>query len=286
MANNCVRRYVLQGIYIVVKLGYLASSFIKMEELAYEIYSKGVFMKAGGYKHWQTRKGFTLIELLVVIAIISLLAAILFPVFARARENARRSSCLANIKQLALGVMMYSEDYDGRLLYYAAAPSESSSSMLTGVLPYIKNSQIFRCPSSNLTGANPITSTNVPANGTHYGMPATAGTAPNTIIMGSGSVQLMGSIPEPALQCLFAETMRSGGSLFGQTGADRFRANNLTNTSLLGIIPGFGAAGLVSEQSRHFDGGNYAFVDGHAKWLKKEVVEIPNASNTAIKFWW
>lgn len=230
--------------------------------------------------------GFTLIELLVVIAIISILAAILFPVFARARENARRTSCLANVKQLALGVMMYSEDYDGRLLYYAAAPSEGSSSMLTGVLPYVKNSQIFRCPSSRLTGSNPITSTNVPANGTHYGMPAAAGASPNTIVMGSGSVQLMGTIPQPALQCLFAETMRAGGSLFGQTGFDRFRANNLADTGLSGIIPGFGAAGLISEENRHFDGGNYAFVDGHAKWLKKEAVAVPNANNNAIKFWW
>ena len=60
-----------------------------------------------------TRKGFTLIELLVVISIISLLAAILFPVFARARENARRASCLSNLKQIGLGFMMYTQDYDG-----------------------------------------------------------------------------------------------------------------------------------------------------------------------------
>lgn len=57
-------------------------------------------------------KGFTLIELLVVIAIIAILAAILFPVFARAREKARQTSCLSNLKQLALGVLMYTQDYD------------------------------------------------------------------------------------------------------------------------------------------------------------------------------
>ena len=60
------------------------------------------------------RRGFTLIELLVVIAIISLLAAILFPVFSRARENARRSSCLSNLKQIGLGMMQYTQDYDER----------------------------------------------------------------------------------------------------------------------------------------------------------------------------
>jgi len=63
----------------------------------------------------QHRKAFTLIELLVVIAIISILAAILFPVFARARESARRASCTSNLKQIALGMMMYSQDYDETL---------------------------------------------------------------------------------------------------------------------------------------------------------------------------
>ena len=61
----------------------------------------------------RTRRGFTLIELLVVIAIIAILAAILFPVFARAREKARQSSCLSNVKQLTLGNMMYAQDYNG-----------------------------------------------------------------------------------------------------------------------------------------------------------------------------
>ena len=64
-----------------------------------------------------TRRGFTLIELLVVIAIIAILAAILFPVFARAREKARQASCLSNMKQLSLGVIMYTQDYDEKMLY-------------------------------------------------------------------------------------------------------------------------------------------------------------------------
>jgi len=69
------------------------------------------------------RKAFTLIELLVVIAIISILAAILFPVFARARENARRANCMSNLKQLALGMMMYTQDYDEKFPNYVGDTS-------------------------------------------------------------------------------------------------------------------------------------------------------------------
>jgi len=94
------------------------------------------------------RKGFTLIELLVVIAIIAILAAILFPVFARAREKARQSSCLSNVKQLTLGSMMYCQDYDERLVasYTLGAPS-GARYWYELLQPYIKNQQILTCPS-------------------------------------------------------------------------------------------------------------------------------------------
>jgi len=92
------------------------------------------------------RTGFTLIELLVVIAIIAILAAILFPVFARAREKARQASCASNLKELALGVLMYAGDYDERLVtrYYSGGGQWETSL----VQPYIKNMQICRCPST------------------------------------------------------------------------------------------------------------------------------------------
>jgi len=124
------------------------------------------------------RKGFTLIELLVVIAIIAILAAILFPVFARAREQAKKSSCLANIKQLGLGMLMYVQDYDERfpngryIAGGAAGPLTDGTQVhhgwawmvnptwrayVTGVYhrdivsPYIKNDQIWLCPSEDRT---------------------------------------------------------------------------------------------------------------------------------------
>ena len=101
------------------------------------------------------RKGFTLIELLVVIAIIAILAAILFPVFARAREKARQASCTSNVKQLILGILMYTQDYDEMLpqsinnAYLVPGYTNQNrcwwGSAITG--PYVKNTQIYRCPS-------------------------------------------------------------------------------------------------------------------------------------------
>ncbi len=111
------------------------------------------------------RTGFTLIELLVVIAIIAILAAILFPVFARAREKARASACLSNLKQIGMGFMMYAQDYDETLpacrfqdgswpweFWPTYAAYWWAAIFPGGIQPYIKNNQIWNCPSA--TGGN------------------------------------------------------------------------------------------------------------------------------------
>jgi len=108
------------------------------------------------------KAGFTLIELLVVIAIIAILAAILFPVFSRARENARRSSCMSNMKQIGLGLMQYKTDFDGRFpqayFYNDGLTSGSLYTQWTGsTMPYVKNEQLYVCPSSK--GLAPTNST-------------------------------------------------------------------------------------------------------------------------------
>ena len=113
---------------------------------------------------YQSRRGFTLIELLVVIAIIALLAAILFPVFARARENARKSSCANNMKQVGVALQQYTQDYDEMLPYDYWAQNDGGNSQSDGtaanrppfsqfrwpsrMFAYIKSRQVFQCPSS------------------------------------------------------------------------------------------------------------------------------------------
>src|SRR5471032_1752630 len=107
------------------------------------------------------RKGFTLIELLVVIAIIAILAAILFPVFARARENARRASCQSNLKQIGLGMLQYAQDYDERIPFGVFAGYGNSLPDGIGwagpLYPYLKSAQIFVCPSDSTQPANTAT---------------------------------------------------------------------------------------------------------------------------------
>src|SRR5438309_7840989 len=107
--------------------------------------------------------GFTLIELLVVIAIIAILAAILFPVFAQAREKARQAACLSNCKQMALGVMQYTQDYD-ELLPVIGDNGQCRGRWQWQIFPYVKNGQVFTCPNLprnawNTVPAVPVTST-------------------------------------------------------------------------------------------------------------------------------
>ena len=104
------------------------------------------------------KRGFTLIELLVVIAIIAILAAILFPVFSRAREQARKTACLSNAKQLGLALMMYAQDWDETLPFWRTKCHGDSRYPPGGlfwteqILPYVKNKDVFRCPSARDEG--------------------------------------------------------------------------------------------------------------------------------------
>jgi type II secretory pathway pseudopilin PulG len=114
-----------------------------------------------------------------VIAIIAILAAILFPVFARAREKARQSSCLSNCKQISLAVLMYTQDYDEALpfLYVSISPSSDRTGLAQIVQPYIKNANVHNCPSSDGTVTEPISYLEHASYGYHTGL-FTAGAPP------------------------------------------------------------------------------------------------------------
>ena len=109
----------------------------------------GPFLEKENPLKTHNRNAFTLIELLVVIAIIAILAAILFPVFAQARESARQTSCLSNMKQIGIGLVMYESDYDEQYPPSQLGVSPTIVSWPQMMYPYIKNEQVFVCPSSS-----------------------------------------------------------------------------------------------------------------------------------------
>jgi prepilin-type N-terminal cleavage/methylation domain-containing protein/prepilin-type processing-associated H-X9-DG protein len=190
-----------------------------------------------------TRRGFTLIELLVVIAIIAILAAILFPVFAKAREKARQSSCLSNVKQLSLAVFQYLQDYDELLpVYYNPFIADASARYWYQVIaPYMKNTQILTCPSRK----NRVVG---------YGW--------NIDEMGYGSSTSVGaavsyaSIKSPAETIWIAES--TGPGIY----PPRWVANPASYLYLY--------TDYYRPEQVHNDGGNLGFCDGHAKWMQAD----------------
>ena len=153
----------------------------------------------------QGRPGFTLVELLVVIAIIAILAAILFPVFAQVRDKARMASCGSNMRQLALGVMMYAQDLDDTLpmvTNYAAATTAPDRVWMASVQPYIKNTGIFLCPSAANAAFSP---TWAGRGAVPIGYNALTGYDPLGVEAPT-SVLGLAHLEEPSRSVLFAET--------------------------------------------------------------------------------
>jgi prepilin-type N-terminal cleavage/methylation domain-containing protein/prepilin-type processing-associated H-X9-DG protein len=222
------------------------------------------------------RSGFTLIELLVVIAIIAILAAILFPVFARAREKARQASCQSNLKQLITGTLMYAQDYDEQLPCWERDTNDEALSPLhpgRSIYPYVKNLQIFACPSGDRISANQTEdpSTWPSYRGFHYPGPAEDAYAWTDYIIGSRlNPYGLGDIEYPSSTVCIADSHHMyggrGAIIFADTCCDGGRPGD---TSLDGRRDG---NPLPSDYSRHSGGENYAFVDGHVKWIASTTV--------------
>jgi prepilin-type N-terminal cleavage/methylation domain-containing protein/prepilin-type processing-associated H-X9-DG protein len=214
------------------------------------------------------RRGFTLIELLVVIAIIAILAAILFPVFAKAREKARQTSCLSNLKQLTLGALQYSQDYDEKQVSYRVASTSPGCQLnwWNQITPYTKSDQILVCPSRKEWACG------YGINGSHVGP--------------CGATVSLGAIQQPSQALYFADMARDstrpcGGSL---------PRDNVESADIrLGYCPN--CAGCADEMgngtgitNRHNEGVNASFVDGHAKWYKQSTLMAP-ATSAATDLW-
>jgi prepilin-type N-terminal cleavage/methylation domain-containing protein/prepilin-type processing-associated H-X9-DG protein len=213
------------------------------------------------------RKGFTLIELLVVIAIIAILAAILFPVFARARENARRASCQSNLKQIGLGLMQYTQDYDEKLVIVHAGPGSFDANTdergwAELIQPYVRSTQLLQCPSE----------TNPPAVGNGNGYTDYAmNNFDNNFTPGSTSAYYGMSIARlefPALSVMVWEAGNgsAGNAYSGCTTYDCSAAGDTSGTK----ASIYTSTATNANAQIHLDGCNFAFVDGHVKWLKAD----------------
>jgi prepilin-type N-terminal cleavage/methylation domain-containing protein/prepilin-type processing-associated H-X9-DG protein len=225
--------------------------------------------------------GFTLIELLIVIAIIAILASILFPVFARARENARRSSCSSNLRQLGLAFAQYTQDYDERLpgavdgpdgataplrkagwMDYSVFGSGTGAANVNPVFnpdqgtlySYTKNVQIYVC-SSDTEGQ--ITKNSYAANACVFVKEKDGSTPPKSVLpVGYRIGKHLASFVNPTEWMLLSEEAR-----------DNTRPTTSTDDAYLNLrFPGDPTSFDNYFVRRHFEGANLAFLDGHVKW--------------------
>ncbi len=217
------------------------------------------------------RSGFTLIELLVVIAIIAILASILFPVFAQAREKARQTACISNLKQVGTALMMYTQDYDEVLPHHAGDPANflaanAVSNWARAIVPYSKNEQMLICPSAPMDPRQGVL----------------APTVNRTSFQGNGVVlsrlgKSLAAIPNPSDIVFVQENYFTFLVAFNRPSQinaatatpQQYRWWHLVDCrAAFSMVPRLPRETGCGEQynSRHFGGGSISFVDGHAKY--------------------
>ncbi|BDI33299.1 hypothetical protein CCAX7_53500 [Capsulimonas corticalis] len=250
------------------------------------------------------RNGFTLIELLVVIAIIAILAAILFPVFAKAREKARQISCASNMKQLALGLLQYNQDNDESM---PTTNTTWGGGWAGEIYPYVKSKGVYGCPDdstdpgANFTKGSYGLNVNVlspyvdNAQGGYQGNYFTragstalaAQTSPaSTVLLFEMHGQFGLDVTNPREQ---ASTIGDGAKGYGGCGGTGIDNNTCSNQLVYatGKIDGYDIPNWSGTLGVHTDGANYAALDGHVKWLRPSAVSggltAPDANTAASR---
>ncbi|HEY3330205.1 MAG TPA: DUF1559 domain-containing protein [Capsulimonadaceae bacterium] len=224
------------------------------------------------------KKAFTLIELLVVIAIIAILAAILFPVFATAREKARQTSCLSNEKQLGLAALQYVQDYDetyacGRLFYGFYGRGWAGQ-----LYPYVKAADAFTCPNDTMHKSSLPT--------VSYALNLNFATVPpqqmSSLASSAKSVYLSEIFNSETVSLANFDSESISGGTYGSPNAAATLDNNnqLLATGLLGNDRVPATQNLMKNlKGRHQEGSCFLFADGHVKWLLGTLVS-PGYSNS------
>jgi prepilin-type N-terminal cleavage/methylation domain-containing protein/prepilin-type processing-associated H-X9-DG protein len=270
------------------------------------------------------KNAFTLIELLVVIAIIAILAAILFPVFAQAREKARAISCLSNEKQLALGILMYVQDYDDTFpLAFDEAAGWTGTSWPVRIDPYIKNLGVFHCPDDGLNGPAPappsypwegvfisyaVNGYYGPWSGTSFqelGVMATSGYDPGWLSMQSAT---NAKIQRPAESILltekFASDARTANNLSGNPYGTFDQVSGFGPNSVIAgteygggwgeqnipnstqpVTTVFGSGQNGGVSAHHTGMANFAFCDGHVKSMTPAATDPDPVNQPQNNMW-
>jgi len=231
---------------------------------------------------------FTLIELLVVIAIIAILAAILFPVFARARENARRSSCQSNLKQIGLGIIQYLQDYDER---FPAAFNQGATGVQAGgngtpvgwadaTQPYLKSTQIFQCPSES-RGPNSDPNSNGYSDYWYNCMLSQSSPGSNSWNSGISQAALVAT--SLTVMAGDAGDAQNGGTAGNRSNGYDSQGQVTSGANAAPAAPNSAGSltvyqnGYMGGGQRHLEGINLLFTDGHVKWSKSAGADTSSA---------